>query len=53
MGTHTRAHTHTHLCAGDTLGGHCDDVEADLAQPIVAASIGCDAVRAVHIGLWV
>jgi len=29
---------------GDTLGGHCDDVEPDLAQPIVAASLGCDAV---------
>jgi alkylated DNA repair protein alkB family protein 1 len=32
------------LRAGDTLGGHCDDVEADLAQPIVSVSLGCDAV---------
>eukprot|EP00983_Pelagomonas_calceolata_P063511 1147761-Pelagomonas_calceolata.AAC.1 len=31
--------------ARDTLGGHCDDVEPDLAQPIVAASLGCDAAR--------
>lgn len=29
---------------GDTLGGHRDDVEADLAQPIVSMSLGCDAV---------
>ena len=30
--------------AGDTLGGHVDDAEADLAQPLVSLSLGCDAV---------
>lgn len=29
---------------GDTLNGHQDDVEADLRQPIVSLSVGCDAV---------
>lgn len=29
---------------GDTLNGHRDDVEPDLAQPIVTLSLGCDAV---------
>lgn len=29
---------------GDTLGGHRDDVEQDLAQPIVSISLGCPAV---------
>jgi hypothetical protein len=29
---------------GDTLGGHVDDAEADMAQPIVTASLGCAAV---------
>lgn len=29
---------------GDTLGGHCDDVECDLAKPIVSLSLGCDAI---------
>lgn len=29
---------------GDTLNGHCDDAEADLAKPIVTVSLGCDAV---------
>ncbi|KAG2502196.1 hypothetical protein HYH03_000683 [Edaphochlamys debaryana] len=29
---------------GDVLGGHLDDVEVDLAQPIVSVSLGCPAV---------
>ena len=29
---------------GDTLGGHKDDVENDLTQPLVSISIGCSAV---------
>jgi alkylated DNA repair protein alkB family protein 1 len=29
---------------GDTLGGHVDDAEQDMAQPIVTASLGLDAV---------
>ena len=29
---------------GDTLGGHCDDAEHDLDQPIVTVSLGWDAV---------
>jgi hypothetical protein len=29
---------------GDTLGGHVDDAERDMAQPIVTASLGLDAV---------
>lgn len=29
---------------GDTLGGHRDDVEADMTHPIVSLSVGCDAV---------
>lgn len=29
---------------GDTLGGHKDDVEEDLTQPLVSISIGCAAV---------
>lgn len=29
---------------GDTLGGHQDDVERDMTQPIVSLSLGCDAV---------
>ncbi len=29
---------------GDTLGGHQDDVEADMQQPIVSISLGCSAV---------
>ncbi|KAG1668126.1 hypothetical protein FOA52_003913 [Chlamydomonas sp. UWO 241] len=28
---------------GDTLGGHLDDVEPDMDQPIVTISLGCDA----------
>lgn len=30
--------------AGDTLGGHKDDVEPDMTQPIVTMSLGCEAV---------
>eukprot|EP00879_Flechtneria_rotunda_P014687 GHRR01015348.1.p2 GENE.GHRR01015348.1~~GHRR01015348.1.p2 ORF type:complete len:138 (+),score=40.71 GHRR01015348.1:36-416(+) len=30
--------------AGDTLNGHKDDVEADVTQPIVTVSLGCQAV---------
>lgn len=30
--------------AGDTLGGHVDDAELDLHQPIVTVSLGCEAV---------
>jgi alkylated DNA repair protein alkB family protein 1 len=29
---------------GDRLGGHIDDVENDMAQPIVSVSLGCDAI---------
>ena len=29
---------------GDTLGGHRDDVEQDQTAPIVAISLGCDAI---------
>ena len=29
---------------GDTLGGHQDDVERDKEAPIVAISLGCDAI---------
>ena len=29
---------------GDTLGGHRDDVESDQSAPIVAISLGCDAI---------
>ena len=29
---------------GDTLGGHRDDVERDQSAPIVAISLGCDAI---------
>ena len=29
---------------GDTLNGHIDDVERNMTQPIVALSLGCDAV---------
>ena len=29
---------------GDTLGGHLDDVEPDMDQPIVSVSLGCEAV---------
>eukprot|EP00884_Botryococcus_braunii_P011173 jgi/Botrbrau1/20056/Bobra.200_1s0061.1 len=29
---------------GETLGGHRDDAEEDLSQPIVTFSIGCDAI---------
>ncbi|GAB4816880.1 hypothetical protein N2152v2_003926 [Parachlorella kessleri] len=29
---------------GDTLGGHVDDAEHDLDQPIVTISLGCEAV---------
>ena len=29
---------------GDTLGGHKDDVEQDQTAPIVALSLGCDAI---------
>lgn len=32
------------MYAGDTLNGHQDNVEPDLSQPIVAMSVGCDAV---------
>lgn len=32
------------MYVGDTLNGHQDNVEQDLLQPIVAMSIGCDAV---------
>ncbi|QDZ19016.1 alpha-ketoglutarate-dependent dioxygenase AlkB [Chloropicon primus] len=28
----------------DTLGGHKDDAELDLSQPLVSVSLGCDAV---------
>ena len=41
---------------GDTLGGHQDDVERDKEAPIVAISLGCDAIfllggeSAAHIG---
>ena len=28
----------------DTLGGHKDDAEADLDQPLVSLSLGCPAV---------
>lgn len=30
--------------AGDVLGGHLDDVEKDMAQPIVSVSLGCPAI---------
>lgn len=30
--------------AGDTLGGHIDDVEPDQAAPIVTVSLGCHAI---------
>ena len=30
--------------AGDTLGGHLDDVEKDMSKPIVSFSLGCDAI---------
>lgn len=30
--------------AGETLGGHSDDVESDLSKPIVSMSLGCDAI---------
>jgi alkylated DNA repair protein alkB family protein 1 len=30
--------------SGDTLGGHKDDVERDMSQPIVSISLGCPAV---------
>ncbi|EFJ53252.1 hypothetical protein VOLCADRAFT_115825 [Volvox carteri f. nagariensis] len=29
---------------GDVLGGHLDDVERDMAQPIVSVSLGCPAI---------
>ncbi|GFR42305.1 hypothetical protein Agub_g3205, partial [Astrephomene gubernaculifera] len=29
---------------GDVLGGHLDDVERDMGQPIVSVSLGCPAV---------
>jgi alkylated DNA repair protein alkB family protein 1 len=29
---------------GDRLGGHIDDVENDMSQPIVSVSLGCDAI---------
>lgn len=29
---------------GNTLGGHKDDVEQDKTTPIVALSLGCDAI---------
>lgn len=29
---------------GDTLGGHQDDVERDKEAPLVAISLGCDAI---------
>ena len=29
---------------GDTLGGHRDDAERDMRAPIVALSLGCDAI---------
>lgn len=29
---------------GDTLGGHKDDAERDMRAPIVALSLGCDAI---------
>lgn len=28
----------------DTLGGHKDDVESDLTQPLISISLGCDAI---------
>jgi alkylated DNA repair dioxygenase AlkB len=33
--------------AGDTLGGHRDDAEADLGQPLVALSLGCPGLLLV------
>ena len=33
-----------YYAAGETLGGHSDDVEADLSKPIVSISLGCDAI---------
>lgn len=30
--------------AGDTLGGHVDDAERDLEQPLVSLSVGCPAI---------
>uniref|UniRef100_A0A7N0TXD6 Alpha-ketoglutarate-dependent dioxygenase AlkB-like domain-containing protein n=1 Tax=Kalanchoe fedtschenkoi TaxID=63787 RepID=A0A7N0TXD6_KALFE len=30
--------------AGDTLGGHLDDMEADWSKPIVSMSLGCKAI---------
>ena len=33
-----------YYAVGDSLGGHSDDVEADLSKPIVSISLGCDAV---------
>jgi alkylated DNA repair protein alkB family protein 1 len=33
--------------AGDTLGGHIDDAEADLEQPLVALSLGCPGMLLV------
>jgi alkylated DNA repair protein alkB family protein 1 len=33
--------------AGDTLGGHIDNAEADLEQPLVALSLGCPGVLLV------
>jgi alkylated DNA repair protein alkB family protein 1 len=29
---------------GDTLGGHLDDVEPDMSQPIIGISLGCDGI---------
>ncbi|GLI61765.1 hypothetical protein VaNZ11_004234 [Volvox africanus] len=29
---------------GDVLGGHLDDVERDMAQPIISVSLGCPAI---------
>lgn len=41
---HGCAHGRNHPPAGDVLGGHKDDVERDMAAPIVSVSLGCDGI---------
>jgi 2OG-Fe(II) oxygenase superfamily len=46
--THSSSRCDLSVCLarrqGDTLGGHQDDAECDLTQPIVSVSVGCAAV---------
>ncbi|KAF5185500.1 Alpha-ketoglutarate-dependent dioxygenase alkb [Thalictrum thalictroides] len=41
---HPEAAIVNYFAAGDMLGGHLDDMEADWSKPIVSISLGCKAI---------